>query len=192
ETCPHYLQFSCDDLEKIGGALKTAPVVKSPENRERLWELLIDGTIDFVASDHAPAPASQKYTGCAWDDYSGIPGTGTLFPYLYSDGFVRRKIPMNRFLEITSTNAARRYGLFDRKGSIERGKHADFVIVNPTKNFTVNGADFLSKGKITPFEGMNFHGRIVKTIARGNTVYEINKGIAAEPGLGKYLEGKND
>jgi len=190
ETCPHYLQFSRDDLERIGGALKTAPVVKSPANRERLWELLIDGTIDFVTSDHAPAPASQKDTGSAWTDYSGIPGTGTLFPYLYSEGYVKRKMPLNRFLEIISAAAARRYGLFDRKGSIETGKHADFVIVNPDKNYIVKGAEFFSKGKITPFEEMTFQGKVVKTIIRGEVVYDFQKGVIAKPGFGKFLKSR--
>jgi len=187
ETAPHYLQFSCNDLERIGGALKTAPVVKSPGNADGLWQALMDGTLDFVASDHAPVPASQKDTGSAWDDYSGIPGTGTLLPYMYSEGFVKRKINLNRFLQIISENAARRYGLFDRKGSIEIGKDADLVLVDPNANWTVKGQDFFSKGKITPFEGMTFQGRIIKTVVRGEVVYDYQRGMCVKPGFGRFL-----
>jgi allantoinase len=187
ETAPHYLHFSCSDLEKIGGVLKTAPVVKSPENQERLWELLMDGTIDFVASDHAPAPASQKNTGSAWDDYSGIPGTGTLFPYMYSEGLIRRKMALDRFLKICSENAARRYGIFSRKGSIAVGKDADLVLLNPDQNWTVKGSECFSKGKITPFEGMTFQGRIIKTIVRGIVVYDAEKRITGKAGFGEFL-----
>ncbi|MDO9548664.1 MAG: amidohydrolase family protein [Candidatus Marinimicrobia bacterium] len=187
ETAPHYLEFSYDDLERIGGALKTAPVVKSPGNADGLWQALMDGTLDFVASDHAPALENQKNTGSAWNDYSGIPGTGTLFPYLYSEGFVKRNIGLNRFLKITAENAAWRYGLFDRKGSIEIGKDADLALVDPNARWTVNGRDFISKGKITPFEGMTFQGRVVKTIIRGQVVFDREKGITAQPGFGKFL-----
>lgn len=191
ETAPHYLEFSNADLERIGGALKTAPVVKSLGNSDGLWQALIDGPLNFVASDHAPAPASQKNTGSAWDDYSGIPGTGTLFPYMYSEGLVKRKISLDRFLKITAENAARRYGLFDRKGSIEIGKDADLIIVDPEAVWTVQGQKFLSKGKITPFEGMTFQGRIVKTIIRGEVVYGPEEGITAQPGFGNFLRPSN-
>jgi len=187
ETAPHYLEFSSDDFERIGGALKTAPVVKSPGNADGLWRALMDGTLDFVASDHAPAQASQKNTGSAWDDYSGIPGTGTLFPYLYSEGFVKRKICLNRFLKIVSENAARRYGIFDRKGSVEVGKDADLALVDPQADWTVKGRGFYSKGKITPFEGLTFQGRVVKTIIRGEVVYDLEKGIMTQPGFGNFL-----
>lgn len=189
ETAPHYLEFSFDDLERIGGALKTAPVVKNPGNAEGLWQALIDGTLDFAASDHAPAPASQKNTGSAWADYSGIPGTGTLFLYLYSEGFIKRKIDLDRFLKIISENAARRYGLYNHKGSIEIGKDADLVLVDPNQSWIVQGWKFLSKGKITPFEGMQFQGKVVKTIVRGELVFDSQKGICAEPGFGHFLKG---
>jgi dihydroorotase-like cyclic amidohydrolase len=188
ETAPHYLEFSFDDLERIGGALKTAPVVKLPGNAAKLWEMLADGTIAFVASDHAPAPGNQKNTGSAWDDYSGIPGTGTLFPYMYSEGFIKRKIGLARFLEIISENAARRYGLFDRKGSIEVGKDGDLALIDPEANWTVRGRDFYSKGKITPFEGMTLQGKVVKTIIRGEVVYDFQKGVIVKPGFGSFLK----
>jgi len=188
ETCPHYLEFSCEDFEEIGGALKTTPVVKSPGNGEKLWKYLMTGILDFVTSDHAPAPASQKNTGSAWTDYSGIPGTGTLFPYLYSEGLVRRKMPLDRFLKVTSENAAKRYGLFDRKGSIEPGKDADLILLDPDKTTSIRGKDFYSKGKITPFEGLTFEGKIMKTLLRGQIIYDADKGITVPPGTGHFLQ----
>jgi len=115
ETAPHYLEFNYKDLDKIGGALKTVPVVKDKGNSDVLWECLTDGTLDFIASDHAPAPIEQKNTGSAWTDYSGIPGSGTIFPYLYSEGLIKRKMPLSRFLQITSENAANQYGFLGQK-----------------------------------------------------------------------------
>ncbi len=188
ETAPHYLAFSCQDLEQIGGALKTAPVVKSPGNTAELWHLLNDGTIDFVASDHAPGPYNQKNTGSAWTDYAGIPGTGTLLPYLLSEGLLKRRMDLDRFLAVIAENAARRYGLFGRKGSLEVDKDADLVLVDPQAEWKVHGKHFYSKGKLTPFEGMVFKGRIVKTILRGKIIYDYNKGICALPGSGEFLK----
>lgn len=190
ETAPHYLEFNIDDMKKMGSVLKTAPVVKREGNADGLWSLLKNGTIDFVASDHAPASADEKNTGNIWKDYAGIPGTATLFPYLFSEGFVKRKITLKHFLEVTSENAARRYGIFDRKGSIEIEKDADLVLVDPCQTLTVRGKDFYSKGKLTPFEGMKFNGKVVKTLVQGEVVYDYQQGILAEPGFGHFLTWK--
>jgi allantoinase len=187
ETCPHYLAFSEDDFETQGSLLKTAPVVKTKADAEALWQALRDGQLNFVTSDHAPAPASQKNTGSFWTDYSGIPGTGTLFPYLYSEALVKRKFPLSRFLEIIAENAAKRYFLDDRKGSIQKGKDADLILLNPKESWTVHSANFYSKGKLSPFDGMTFQGRIQQTLIRGIPVYSQSYGILAAPGFGQFL-----
>ena len=199
ETCPHYLAFSSADFERLGSALKTAPPVKSPGEAERLWRLLGEGRIAFAASDHAPAPFEEKHTGSVWTDYGGIPGTGTLFPYLYSEGLRTGRLDLARFLEALSGGAAARYGLAARKGSIEVGKDADLAVVDPAASRVVRGAGLLSKGSITPFEGMTLRGEVVKTFVRGRLVWDATRtgavspgggslGIAVPPGHGKYLQ----
>jgi dihydroorotase-like cyclic amidohydrolase len=187
ETGPHYLAFTLDDFSRIGAPLKVTPPVKQAENRDRLWELLADGTIDFVASDHAPCLAQDKATGSIWTDYSGIPGTGTLLPYMFSEGYLRGRLSLKRLLEVVSENAAKRYGIDDRKGSIEVGKDADLVLLDPEQEWVVKGEAFLSKGKVTPFEGMVLKGRIARTILRGQVVYNSREGIVAPAGCGKWL-----
>ena len=188
ETEPHYLEFDIDDFERIGSSLKTTPPVKSPENKEKLWQLLSKGSINFVASDHAPCPEKAKNTGSIWTDYSGIPGCGTLLPYMFSEGYMKGRISLSRFVKVISENASKRYGIFDKKGSIEVGKDADFVLIDAKKNWIVRGQEFYSKGKITPFEGMEFKGKIIKTILRGKVIYDSDKGILAERGYGKFLK----
>ena len=188
ETCPHYLEFNNEDLDIIGAALKTVPIVKSKGNAEVLWKALMDGSIDFIASDHAPAPTAQKNTGSAWTDYSGIPGSGSIFPYMYSEGLIKRKMPLARLLEVTAENAAKRYDIWDRKGSIEIGKDADLIFVDPAMTWTVRGKDFLSKGKTTPFEKRVFAGRVVKTMCRGEFVYDHEKGITSQAGYGQFIK----
>jgi allantoinase len=187
ETAPHYLAFTLDDFERLGASLKVAPSVKAAGNRERLWELLADGTIDFCASDHAPCPAEEKATGSIWTDYGGIPGTGTMLPYLFSEGYLKGRLSLDRLLEVVAEKAAQRYGLFDRKGSIAVGKHADLVLVDPWQNWTVRGDEFHSKGKITPFEGCTFQGRVVKTFLRGQVIYDAGRGILSPPGYGQMV-----
>ncbi len=189
ETEPHYLAFTLEDFESMGSILKTVPIVKSPENKPLLWEYLADGIIDFVASDHAPAPNDQKFTGSIWTDYAGIPGTQTLFPLVFSEGYMKKRLTLKRLLEVTSENAARRFGLFHRKGSIDIGKDADLIFIDPQARWKVDtSSEFYSKGKITPFEGMEFTGRIEMTMVRGKVVYRRGEGILVEPGYGQWLK----
>lgn len=172
ETCPHYLVFSRDDFARKGSALKTAPPVKEAGNAGRLWAMLADGRIAFVTSDHAPAPASEKNTGSVWTDYGGIPGTGTLFPILYSEGYRKGRLDLRTFVRVSSGAAALRYGLAGGKGAIEVGKDADLALVDPAGSWTVRGDELLSKGTITPFEGMRLDGAVLKTLVRGKVVWD--------------------
>lgn len=191
ETCPHYLAFSSDDFAAKGSSLKTAPPVKSRGQAERLMELLANGTISFVASDHAPASPKEKASGSVWTDYGGIPGTGTLFPYLLSEGLLAEKMNLATFLKAVSENAAARYGLAS-KGAIAPGRDADLVLVDLSATTRFDAADLLSKGTITPFDGMNLKGRIVRTFVRGVRVYDadLSRGerIVARPGTGKHIK----
>ncbi|MBP7264271.1 MAG: amidohydrolase family protein [Spirochaetia bacterium] len=211
ETCPHYLAFSMDDFADKGSSLKTAPPVKARGQAARLWKLLADGVISFVTSDHAPCTLAEKNTGSVWNDYGGIPGTGTLFPYLYSEGYKAGRLSLPAFLRATGAGAAQRYGLSGRKGSLEVGKDADFVLVDPAGNYVVNGAALLSKGTVTPFEGMSLRGSIKATFVRGRPVWLANSApeawhpagsladhahkdthaadgsIVAEPGYGNHI-----
>ncbi len=195
ETCPHYLAFSREDFATHGSALKTAPPVKSLGQTEKLWRLISRNVFSFVASDHAPAPHEEKQTGSIWTDYGGIPGTGTLFPYLYSEGYQSGRISLKQFTALTAGNAARRYGLDNGKGSIEPGKDADLVFVHPQKKYTVQGDKLLSKGTVTPFQGKTFDGFIEITMVRGTIVWDARSNsdnlqncITVQPGYGKHLQ----
>jgi allantoinase len=187
ETCPHYLAFSYEDLIERGAILKTSPVIKTREDNEKLWNHLAEGTIDFIASDHAPCTPEEKRTGSIWTDYAGIPGTELLFPFVFSEGYVGGKLTLRRLVEVTSEAAARRYGLYPRKGSLVAGSDADLIFIDEKSRWKVSGADLASKGKLTPFEGREFTGKVVRTICRGQTVFEGGKGIVTTPGFGQFI-----
>jgi len=175
ETCAHYLAFDETDFERLGAALKTAPPVKEPAQKALLWKSLADGTISFVTSDHAGAPDYEKFTGNPLTAYGGIPGTGTLFPYLLSEGLFAGRLSLQRFLEATCSAAAQRYGLDDRKGSLAPGKDADFVLVDPEATTHFTAEKMFSKSQISPFAGMRFAGRIAGTFVRGELVYGTSR-----------------
>ncbi len=187
ETAPHYLQFDVEDFVALGAPLKITPPVKAPENRASLWRFLVEGSIAFVASDHAPCQDKDKKTGSIWTDYSGIPGTGTLMPYLFSEGYLAGRLSLGRLVEVTSGAAARRYGVADRKGALAPGRDADLALFDPGRSGAVSGALSPSKGKITPFEGMTLRGTLVATWLRGEMVFHRDRGVVAPPGTGRFV-----
>ncbi len=188
ETCPHYLAFTSDDFDRYGSALKCAPVVKMSEDRDALWRLLASGDIDFVATDHAPCAPTQKDTGSAWTDYGGMPGVEWRIPYLFSEGYRKGRLTLDRFIASTSSMAAKRYGLDDRKGAIAVGRDADLAFIDPDRTWTVKGESFGGRGHLTPFAGWEFTGKVVRTVCRGKLIYDEVGGIEVEPGYGKFLK----
>jgi len=187
ETCPHYLAFTTADFEARGAVLKVAPSVKPAGNSNMLWRALADGRLQFVTSDHAPCPDDGKGTGSIWSDYSGIAGTQTLLPYLFSEGYCRQRISWSRLAEITAAAPACRYGLDHIKGAIVPGRDADLVFIDPRADWCPGPEDMLSKGRNNPFLGQTWQGRIRRTMIRGRTVYTDTEGVTATPGTGRFL-----
>ena len=192
ETCPHYLAFGLEEFEKQGAVLKISPSIKRGENREPLWQLLRDGILSFVASDHAPGTDAEKAPGDIWENSAGIAGVETMLPYLFYEGHLQGRLSLPRYLAVMHENAAKRYRLYDRKGSIAVGKHADFVIIDSRSDWTVKAIDFQSKGKLSPFEGRIFRGTVTKTIVRGKVVYDRDIGIIDEAGWGERQKPEKD
>lgn len=186
ETCPHYLSFTVEDLLRIGPVLKTAPPVRNEEDRCALWEGLRDGSIDFVATDHAAGKyPEEKSHKSIWDNYAGIPGIQLAFSVICTYGFHENRITLQNIQDILSENASMRFGLM-RKGKIEKGYDADFSIVDLNKSFEVSPLDLYSKGRYTPFEGRILKGKVIKTILRGKVVYEEERGFTGKP-TGRYI-----
>lgn len=159
ETCPHYLYFTQNDFENknISAFLKTAPPVKYDEDKEALWKGLLNGTIEFVATDHAGCiPEIDKSSEDFWKIYGGIPGVEHRVPFLLSEGFLKNKITLERTIELLSTNAAKYFKIIS-KGKIEIGFDSDIVLVDPWNSELIHSKNMHSKGKYTPFDGVKLN-----------------------------------
>ncbi len=168
ETAPHYLLLCEDDLQE-DGRFKMNPPLRSREDREALIEGLLDGTIDCVATDHAPHSPEEKRKGLR-GSAMGVVGLETAFPALYT-GLVRQGVmPLEKLIELMAVAPRRIFGI--PGGKIEVGEVADLCAWDLSAGSTVNPDDFCSKGRSTPFEGMYFYGKNLLTIAGGKVVWE--------------------
>lgn len=191
ESCPHYLQFTAADFARLKGKLKTTPPVKFQEDKEFLRKSLINGDLDFIATDHAGCDyETEKDLSDFYSIYSGIPGTQFIIPYLFSEFYLKEQVPLQRMIQLTSENQAKRYGLYPEKGSLQPGTDADFTVIDLNRKFTVNEKDLLSLGKYSPFHGSQFNCSVAYTIVRGTTIFDKSKGIIAKAGYGNWLRRK--
>ena len=161
ETGPHYLVMDDSFLQEYG-RFKMNPPLRSPEDRMALVEGLLDGTIDMIATDHAPHSAEEKSKGLAGSMF-GVVGIETAFPVLYTHLVKPGILTMERLVELLSVNPRNRF-------NIPLGN--DFSVWNLEKEFTVDPKDFLSMGKATPFAGWQLQGECVLTVCDGNVVYK--------------------
>ncbi len=168
EVTPHHLFLSRDDLGELGTFGRMNPPLRSEERRAGMLERLADGTVDMVATDHAPHTREEK-DASVWDAPSGVPGVETMLPLLL-EAARTGTLTYERVRDVTARNPARRFGLRD-KGSVGTGKHADLVLVDPEASREIRGADLHSKCGWTPFEGRRGVFPELVTV-RGEVVYE--------------------
>ncbi|MGC8721487.1 MAG: allantoinase AllB [Caldisericaceae bacterium] len=189
ETCPHYLLFVSQDYVRLGPILKTAPPVRYEEDRDALWEGLKKGIISFVASDHAAAQyPKEKSSEDFFENYAGIPGTQLMAPILLNFGFHSSKLTLSKIQELLSTNAAKRYGLYPKKGSLAIGSDADLVFIDPDEEWTVQAELLESKGKYSVIDRQKLVGKVKKTFVRGELVFDDSVGVVGKRGYGRYVK----
>lgn len=172
ETCPHYLFFDETDLERLGPVAKCAPPLRAPSEREALWDRVLAGAVDVIASDHSPCLWSEKAAGeddifAAWGGISGLQST---LPVLLTEG-PRRGLSLPDIVRMTASNPARLFGLHPRKGSLAIGSDADLVLVDPEASFTLREDDLFYRNRHSAYCGSAFRGRVDLTISRGTVVY---------------------
>ena len=161
ETAPHYLILNEDDLQESGD-FKMNPPLRSKEDQEALIKGIQDGTIDMIATDHAPHSEEEKAKGLE-KSAMGIVGLETAFPLLYTRLVKTGIISLEKLIKLLNDNPRRRFGL----------KQEDsWCLWDLNDHYVIDEKDFLSKGKASPFKGMEVYGRCLKTVCEGRTVYE--------------------
>ncbi len=185
ETCPQYLFFTRREVEKWGNYLKITPSLKTSSDVEALWSALADGTVDAVASDHAPAPREEKEVD-VWSAWGGIPVIELIIPLLYTYGVLGRRIGFGRFIELVSTNPARIMHQYPLRGTIAPGSAADIVVLDVSRRIKVTADKMHHKVDWTPFEGKEVTATPLHVFVNGKPVIIDHELVAEKPG-GKYL-----
>jgi dihydropyrimidinase len=196
ETCPQYLVLTENDLDGLnmeGAKYVCSPPPRDVDSQEACWEGLQQDVFSVFSSDHCPFRYDDPQgkltprgrTSFRWVP-NGIPGVGARLPILFSEGVVKGRIDINKFVAVTSTNHAKAYGLYPRKGTIAVGADADIAIWDPeirqvlTHSMLGDGSDY------TPYEGLELTGWPILTMVRGKVVVCEGK-LSADKGVGTYL-----
>ncbi len=170
ETAPHYLVL-CDADLKEEGRFKMNPPLRAAEDRAALIEGIKDGTIEVIATDHAPHTAEEKSRGLK-DSAMGIVGIETSFAICYTNLVRKGIITIEKLIALMSENPRR---IFRLGGALRVGEMADIAVFDTTKPYTIDTDEFLSMGKATPFEGEEVYGRCLLTLFNGEKVWSENK-----------------
>ncbi|MEA2596184.1 MAG: allantoinase [Thermomicrobiales bacterium] len=190
ETCPHYLVFSEEDVERLGAVAKCAPPIRSAAEREALWSSLLAGDISIVASDHSPSPPYLKEGADFFRIWGGISGCQSTLSAMLSEGHHARGVPLSVVAAVTAGAVARRFAL-PRKGRISVGADADLALVDLAGSFVLAADELLYRHPQSPYAGRKFSGRVVRTVVRGSTVF-LN-GRATPTASGKLVRpGSHD
>lgn len=186
ETCPQYLILNCDEADPI--LSKVNPPIRTKTDNEGLWRAVQSGVISTIGSDHAAC--AKKHKQEFWSAVVGFAGVQLILPLILTEGVHAGRIDLNKFVACTSTNAAKIFGLYPRKGTIEVGSDADLVILDMDKEFTVHADDLYHMSDFTPFEDYKLKGVADKTFVRGKLVADQGE-IVGEKGYGQILLGRN-
>lgn len=194
ETCPQYITLTKEDLKGLNMDMTGAKYVCSPPPRDEvsqqaIWKGLQENVFSVFSSDHCPFRYNDSRgklnpkakTSFKWVP-NGIPGVETRLPILFSEGVSKKRISIKQFVELTSTNHAKIYGLWPRKGSIDIGFDADIVLWDPKKKVTISQKNLHHGSDYTPWEGFEVIGVPITTISNGNVVFNNGKFVSQPKG----------
>lgn len=199
ETCPQYISLTENDMkgrdfDETGGKYVCSPPPRDRDSWDAIWEGLRSGVFQTFSSDHCPfvydspegklnpkGKQSFRYVP------NGIPGVETRLPILFSEGVSKGRISLEQFVALTSTNHAKIYGLYPHKGSIAVGADADLVLWDANRKVTISQSLLHHGSDYTPWEGYEVTGWPIKTILRGELVFDDGK-VVGKPGGGRFLK----
>jgi dihydroorotase len=174
ETCPHYLLLAEADYERVGGIARVNPPVREAFNQEPLWQALLNGTIDMIATDHAPHSREEKTRADIWAVDCGFPGVETQMPLMLTE-VARGRGTLRDYVRWSAEKPAKVWGLYPRKGVIAPGSDADLAIVDLNRSWRIDDAQIQSRAKISPWHGREATALPVHTLVRGKFVMKDRK-----------------
>jgi allantoinase len=160
-------------VERVGPVLKCAPPIRDASSRERLWQHVLAGEIDLIASDHSPCTTELKTRGDndIWEAWGGVTGIQSLLPAMLTEGVHRRGLRLPALARLLAAAPARLLGLWPRKGAIAPGSHADLALVDLEREWTFSQDQLQARSGLSPYVGRAFRGVVVRTLVRGVTVF---------------------
>jgi dihydroorotase (multifunctional complex type) len=184
EVTPHHLFLSSQQLKRVGSIGLTIPPLRSEDDVRSLWLSFQAGTIDILASDHAPHALEEKNQRIVWDIAPGIVGLETLLPLMLTQVNAGR-LSLSRLVEATSAKPAKIFHLKNR-GELKNGNFADLTVVDLKKEWKIDASRFYSKAKFSPFDGWKVKGKPVKTFVNGHLVMDEGE-IVSNQGDGSIV-----
>jgi dihydropyrimidinase len=192
ETCVHYLTLTDEQMKKMGSLAKVGPPLRQEKDIEHMWQAVADGLIDVVATDTAGHLVEKQEP--RFEDVfkapSGLPGIDTLLVVMYDEGVNKGRITLPRLVEVLCENPARIFGLFPRKGTIQKGSDADLVIFDPTRPTKITAQQPYIKVDYSMFEGRDCLGAPEIVMQRGEIIAQDGE-IIAKAGQGRYLAAES-
>ena len=186
ETCPHYLLFDEHAYTTLGPIIRVNPPVRERHHQDALWAGLADGTIDMIATDHAPHLPEEKMRDDIWTADCGFPGVETQMALMLTQVAAGR-LSLNDYVRLSAGAPARAFGLFPRKGVLQPGSDADIAIVDLARTETLTADRLHSRSRIIPFEGMSVTGVPVHTLVRGRFVMRDRTLVPGTNGWGQSV-----
>jgi dihydroorotase len=185
ETCPHYLLFTAGDYSRLGSGMKVYPPIRGPEDQAALWEGIADGTIDLIASDHAPHTAGDKGKSL-WEASSGLNGVETTARLMLNE-VNRGRLSLSDYVRLSSEAPARIWHMYPQKGSLRIGADGDFTVVDMEKTGIIRNSGLHSKNKTGIYDGLETRGMPVATIVRGRFVMKDGE-LTGPRGFGRLVK----
>ena len=184
ETCTHYLTH--DTTSHWGPVAKVNPPLRDPADREALWEGIRRGDIDTLGTDHIHRPVSSK-DGGIWKAQPGFPGLDAFLPAFFTEGHVKRGIPLEQLAKLVTCQPADAMGLAPRKGRITPGADADFAILDMKSPWTVEKSSLQSDAGYSVWEGQEMACKVLHTVVRGNFVVRDGALTEGSEGTGRFM-----
>jgi len=186
ETCPHYLTLSYETQE--GYLAKVMPPIRTSTDISSVWQAVRTNQVDTIGTDHVANQLGLKLGGDdVWSALAGFPGIGTILPILLSEGVNKDRITLHQLIRLTSMSAAKIFGMYPKKGTLEKGADADITLINLKKEKKVSSELFGGYSDYVVYDGWNLKGWPLKTIVRGKLVSDDFE-VVGKLGYGKLAK----